>query len=275
MSFYFVSAVDKLVFAYNDPRLGEQNWRYCGKNMEAEMTERIVKTSTRLKGRIAGVFYLLMMVEGGIAQFARGGLFVSGDGAATATNILAHESSFILSFAFEILVVATYIVVVALFYEFFKPVNRSVSLIAAFFGLSGCIIQAGACAFYLAPLVILKDAPYLDVFKTEQLQALTYMFFKLYSQTYRIDLVFFGFFCLLTGYLIFKSTFLPRIIGVLMAIAGLGGLTFLSPPFGTKYFLYIVACCIGEAVLTLWLIVVGVNVAKWKEKANARQVGGE
>jgi hypothetical protein len=100
------------------------------------------------------------------------------------------------------------------------------------------------------------------------------MFFKLYSQTYRIALVFFGFFCLLTGYLIFKSTFLPRIIGVLMAVAGLGWLTCLSPPFSAKYFPYIVAAAIGEVVLMMWLLVTGVNVAKWQEVVNARQVGG-
>ena len=110
------------------------------------------------------------------------------------------------------------------------------------FSLAGCTIQAGACTFHLAPLVILGDAPYLSVFKTEQLQALAYMFFKLYVQTYRIALVFFGFFCLLIGYLIFKSDFLPRILGVLMALAGLGWLTFLSPPFGAKYFPYLFGC---------------------------------
>ena len=91
-------------------------------------------------------------------------------------------------------------------------------------------------SFILAPLVILGNVPYLSVFKTEQLQALAYMSFKFYVQTYRIALVLFGFFCLLIGYLIFKSDFLPRILGVLIALAGLGWLTFLSQPFGAKYF---------------------------------------
>lgn len=233
------------------------------------MMYRVKEASPRLRSRIAGAFYLLMILAGGLALFARRGLIVSGDAAATATNILAHEPSFLLSFTAEILVVAFYLVVTALFYELFKPVNRSISLLAAFFGLAGCIIQAGACTFYLAPLVVLGDAPYLNVFKTEQLQALAYMFLKLYSQTYGIDLVFFGFFDLLIGHLIFKSTFLPRIIGVLMMIAGLGGLTFLSPPFGAKYLPYIVATSIGEFVLTLWLIVKGVNVRRWEEQAGA------
>ena len=237
----------------------------------AVLTGRIAEASPRYKARIAGAFYLLMMLAGGLALFARRGLILSGDAAATAANILAHGSPFILSFAGEILVAAFYIVVTALFYELFKPVNRSVSLLAAFFGLAGCIVQAGACAFYLAPLVILGDAPYLSVFKTEQLQALAYMSLKLYSQTYGIALVFFGFFDLLIGYLIFRSTFLPRILGVLMAIAGLGGLTFLSLPFGAKYLPYIMACAVGEVVLTLWLIVKGVNAERWTEQSGAAE----
>ena len=85
----------------------------------------------------------------------------------------------------------------------------------------------------------------------------------------RIAIVFFGFFCILTGYLIFKSTFLPRIIGVLMVIAGLGWSTFLSSPFGAKYFPYVVAAAIGEGLLTLWLLVIGVNETRWKEQASA------
>ncbi|HJQ32644.1 MAG TPA: DUF4386 domain-containing protein [Pyrinomonadaceae bacterium] len=233
------------------------------------LTRRIKEASPRLTARIAGVFYLLMMLAGGFALFARRGLVVSGDAAATASNILAHEPSFFLSFAAEILVVAFYLVVTALFYELFKPVNRSLSLLAALFGLAGCVIQAGACAFYLAPRVVLGGAPYLNVFRAEQLQALAFMFLKLYSQTYGIALVFFGLFDLLIGYLIFKSTFLPRTVGVLMMIAGLGGLAFLSPPFATKYFPYLVATFIGEFVLILWLIVKGVNVRRWEERAGA------
>ena len=84
----------------------------------------------------------------------------------------------------------------------------------------------------------------------------------------RIAIVFFGCFCLLTGYLIFKSTFLTRVIGVLM-MAGLGWLSFLSPPIGAKYFPYLLAGDIGEGVLTLWLIVKGVNAERWNEQASA------
>jgi hypothetical protein len=223
--------------------------------------ERIAETPPRFKARIAGVFYLLTFLTGGLAVFARRGLVVNGDAAATATNILAHESLFRLGFAADSLVVVCYIAVTALFYELFKPVNRSVSLLAAFFSLVGCAILGFAGLFELGPLVVLGGAQYSSVFKLEQLQALAYLFLKLYGQAYGISLVFFGFYCLLIGYLIFKSTFLPRILGVLMAFAGLGWLTFLSPELARSLSPYILAPgIIGEGSLTVWLLVMGVSV---------------
>jgi hypothetical protein len=134
----------------------------------------------------------------------------------------------------------------------------------------GCAIQAFTCVFLLAPLVLLGGAQYLSVFKVEQLQALALVFVKFHGQGYNISLVFFGFYCLLIGYLIFRSAFLPRILGVLMAIAGLDWLTFLSPPLAKYLSPYIVALgLLGEGSLCLWLLVIGVNVQRWKEQASA------
>jgi Domain of unknown function (DUF4386) len=205
--------------------------------------ERIAETSPRFRARIAGVFYLLTFLAGGLAIFARRGLVVDEDAAATVTNILSHESLFRLGFAFDLLVVASYIAVTALFYDLFKPVNRSVSLLAAFFSLVGCAILGFTCLFQLATLVVLGGEQYLSVFKVEQVQALAYMFLNLYAQAYGIAVVFFGFYCLLIGYLIFKSTFLPRILGVLMAFAGLGWLTYLSPSLAKSLSPYITGDC--------------------------------
>jgi Domain of unknown function (DUF4386) len=98
-------------------------------------------------------------------------------------------------------------------------------LLAAFLSLVGCTIQADACTFHLAPLVVLGGSQYLSVFKLEQLQALALLSLKLHAQAFSIGLVFFGFYCFLIGYVIFRSTFLPRIGGLLMAFAGLSYLT--------------------------------------------------
>jgi hypothetical protein len=235
--------------------------------------EPIGEASPRLKARIAGVFYLLEMLTAGFALFVLRRLGVSGDAAATATNILAHQSLFQLGFAANLLGFACYIAVTGLFYDLFKPVNRSLSLLAAFFSLVGCTVGAVSCLFELAPLAVLGGAQYLNVFKVEQLQALALTFLKLYGQCFDISFVFFGFYCLLIGYLIFRSGFLPRILGAGMAIAGLGWLTFLSPALAHDLSPYILAAGIGEASLTLWLLGAGVNAARWKERGSVGRAG--
>jgi hypothetical protein len=226
-------------------------------------------SAPRFRAGMAGVFCMLMFLSGGVATVARRGIVVSGDAAATATNIMAHQSAYLVAFAGELLVVATCVAVVALFYRMFKPVNRSVSLIAAFCGLTGCAIQGAASLFLLAPLSVLGGAKYLDVFSVQQLQALAYMFLRLYNQAYGIAIVLFGFFCVLTGYLTFKSTFLPRILGVLIAFAGLSWLTFLAPLFAARYFAYILPTAAGEGLLYLWLLVKGVDAERWNQQADA------
>ena len=232
----------------------------------AALTNRTTGASPRFKAGIAGVFYLLTFLTDGVVLFVGGRLVVSGDAAATATNILAHEPLYRLGFAAALMMYSCYIAVTALFYDLFRPVNRSLSLLAAFFSLVGCAIGAASCGFELAPFAVLGGAQYLSVFKVEQLQALALMFLKLNGPSS----VFFGFYCLLIGYLILRSTFLPRILGVLMAFAGLGWLTFLWPPLAHSLSPYILALGIlGEGSLTLWLLVMGVNAQRWKEQASA------
>jgi hypothetical protein len=123
------------------------------------------------------------------------------------------------------------VAVTLLFYPLFKPVNRNLSLLAASFNLAGLTLEA--------------------------------------LQILDIGLVFHGFFCLLIGYLIFRSTFLPRILGALMAIAGLCFLTFLSTQLANSQPPYnLVSGLVGEGLVMLWLLVMGVNVQRWKEQSS-------
>ena len=156
------------------------------------------------------------------ALYARRGLIVSGDAAATAINIHAHQSMYLLAYAGEMLMVASYVVVTALLYRVFKPVNKNVALTAAAFGLMGCAILAIACSYELAPLTLLGNLRDLGAFTIEQRQALSYLSLKFYSQTYGVSLVFFSFYLLLTGWLILRSTFMPRILGGLLMLGVLG-----------------------------------------------------
>ncbi len=235
------------------------------------MTERIQEVSPRFKARMAGVFYLLTSLTSVSSEFfIPGRLVVHGNAGATANNILAHESLFRLGFAAGIISVACSIVMTALFYDLFKPVKRTLSLLAAFFHLVGLAILAFGSLLQLAPLVVLGGGQYLSVFKVEQLQALAYMFLQLNGQAFDAFIVFFGFYCGLIGYLIFRSTFLPRIVGVLMAFTGLGYLTLLSKPLANYLSPYNLApAALGETSLMLWLLVIGVNVQRWKEQASA------
>ena len=154
------------------------------------------------KARLAGVFYLLVFVTGGLALVVRGGV---GSAAGLIAGLL-------------------YVVVTLLFYDVFKPVNKGVSLIAASVSLVGIAV---------GPLLKVNPLPL------------------------------FGIYCLLIGYLIFTSTFLPRALGVLMAIAGLGWLTFLSPPLARYLSPYNFAPgIIGEGALTVWLLAFGIDVPK-------------
>ena len=238
----------------------------------AIMTEPIIEASPCFKARMAGVFQLSEAVTAAFGQvIVLGRLVVSGNAAATAANILGHERLFWLGFASSLIGVASHIAWALLMYELLKPVNRSLSLLGAFVILVGCAIQAVTSLLYLSPLLILQGGSSLSAFTADQWQALALMFLKLNAYAFNIDLVFFGVWCILTGYLIFRSTFLPRILGVLVAISGLGFVTYLYPPLAYHlFFPYIaVASAFGEIPLELWLIVMGVNAQRWKEQASA------
>jgi hypothetical protein len=221
--------------------------------------------SPRLVARITGLLYLLTIVMGIFAQgFVSERLVVSGDAAATATNILAHRSLFEWSFTVYMIEMACQIMTTALFYFLLRPVNRSLALVAAFLSLSGCTIKTFSRVFYIAPLFLLGGAEYLKVFNAQQLQALALLFLKVNDRGAAMALAFFGFEALFNGYLVFRSTFLPRILGILSMAGGLGWLTFLYPPLGYRLFVYLAAfALLGSAAMIFWLILFGVDEERW------------
>ena len=176
------------------------------------MTARNAEAPLYPKARLAGAFYLITFLTGVLALLVRGK-------AGMVAGLMAG---------------ACYIVVTLLFYGLFKPVNRSLSLLAALVSLAGCAI--GPLGRFLP---------------------------------FQINpLVFFGVYCLLIGYLILRSTFLPGFLGVLMALGGLGWLIFLSPTLANQMSPYVYfPGRVGEGVLTAWLLVAGVNVLQWQEQA--------
>jgi hypothetical protein len=240
------------------------------------MMERIAETSPRLKGRLAGVFQLLEGVGATFGQIiVLGKVVVIGDIALTAINILAHERLYWLGFAISLLGVVFHAVWIILFYDLFKPVNETVALLAVLTGAVECAMQALTAFLYLSPLIILKIGNTQGGLTTQQLQALASVFLKLNAYAFYVHTVFFGVWCVLTGYLIFNSTFLPRVLGVLLTISGLGWLIYLYPPFAVHIFPVIaVASAIGEIPLEFWMIIKSVDVPKWQAKARALTVSG-
>jgi hypothetical protein len=240
----------------------------------AVTTEPIVEASPRLKARIAGVLYLIIIVASGVGYTMHSTLFVWNDAAATAVNILASERLWRLSFAAMLVMLACDVAVAAIFYVLFKPVNRTLSIIACAFRLVLVAIVGVAILGRYAPLLLLKDTAS-AAFETDQLQAMGLLSIKMFERGFDVALVFFGFHCLAIGWLIYRSSFLPRLLGVLLFIAGLCYLTnsfavFLIPSLARHLFPWLLLPAFpAELGLSLWLLVKGVNVQRWNEQAGA------
>lgn len=224
--------------------------------------------------RITGILWLVVIVTGVTALVVRSTLIVRGDAAATAKSILASESLFRFGLVSDVISFACYIGLTVILYHVLKPVSRSISLVAAAFGVAGSVVGTVILVALLAPLVLLGGAPYLRVLEPDQLEALALTSIRLHGVAYDLTFVLFGMQCILAGYLIARSTYFPRILGVLLAAGGLSYVisafaSFLSPELGNQLSPYIVpAGLIGEGSLCVWLIVKGLNLGRWEKQAS-------
>jgi hypothetical protein len=230
----------------------------------------VVEASPHPTPRTIGVVYLLYFLTAVAGALLMKGLVVPTDAVVTAQNLLAHESVYRAGWEVGLVANAFYIAVTALFYGLLASVNRSMAVMMAFFSLVGCIVQIFGGMLQIAPFTIMGDTQMAGAFTVAQLQSAVLLSFKLYPLVFHISLVLFALFDFLLGYLIYESTFLPRFLGVWFMIAGVVGLIFLWPPLGTALrFVIIPIGGIAEIVLMLWLIVKGVDVSRWREKAGA------
>jgi hypothetical protein len=245
--------------------------------------KRIAEASPLFQARIGGFLYLLIIAGGLFAPFAiaPSGMMLGDASLPSPTQIMASRSLYTLGGASQLMVYACDVGVALIFYELLKPVSRSISLLAAFFRLVFVAAASANIVNHFAPLVLLSGADYLSAFNTGQLQALALASIRLRTFGFDIALVFFGFHCLIVGYLLFRSTFVPRILGVALAIGGFGYLanifaTAVPPAIENHIFPYIMLPAgIAEIALTLWLIVRGVNVPRWKEQASTLERFGK
>lgn len=236
----------------------------------------IAGASPRQLARMAGALYLINIVGGAFAiGVVPAMLVVPGDAAATAHSIQTHEQLYRLGLVAHVVVTVTNVPLAVVFYDLFKVVNRRLALLVVFFTLVGTAVEAAGLVDQFAPLVLLGNGPYTSALPTAQLHALAYVPGDLSAIGYSINMVFFGFYAICISYLVLRSTFLPRAIGVLMAIDGLAYLVYsfadlLAQGFAVRLVPWIqLPALFGEGWLCLWLLVVGVDVERWKERASA------
>jgi hypothetical protein len=234
-------------------------------------------TSPKKIARTGGVLYLIIIAAGIFGEiFVRNKLIVSGDATATANNIMASQLLWRIGITCDLIMHVCDVPLMLIFYILLRQVNKDLALLAVLFNLIQTAVLVANKLTLLVPLFLLGSQDYLKAFEPHQLQALTYLSVKADGYGFGIGLIFFGFECLILGYLIFRSGFFPKILGVLMQIAGSCYLInsfalLISPTFADLISpAILLPSFIGELSLCLWLLVKGVNVPKWKSSSAGR-----
>ena len=238
------------------------------------MTNLIADISQRQAARVAGFGWLLIIITGIFAEFfIRMELIVEGDAAATANNIMDSEALFKISIALDLIMLTVDVMVGLALYVLLKAVYKSLALLATFFRFAMAIILGINLLNLVFVLLLLSDADYLTVFETDELHSLVLLFLNAHGHGYDIGLVFFGLHLFVLGYLVFKSGYLPRILGFLLIFASLGYLIdsfanlFLSNDEAiislAAIFLIMIAV-VAELSLSLWLILKSDQIPEMK-----------
>ena len=240
------------------------------------MKSQMTKISPSVYARIAGVLYLIITIASISAHFyVPGELIVPGDAAATAANIVASESLFRLgAIGSELIILLSEVVLSVVLYFLFKPVSKTLSLLAAVSRLTMTAIHGLNLLNYYFVLQLLTGGDYLAVFSPEQVYALVTMFLGAHSYGFTIGIVFLVPHVLILGYLIFKSGYFPKILGVLFLIAGFGYLIdsfalLLSPTYQTTPVYLALPIAIAEIAFPLWLLIKGVDEEQYVERSVA------
>jgi uncharacterized protein DUF4386 len=235
------------------------------------MTVHSVENFPQRYARTGGVLYLAIIVLGGFAEgFVTDRLIVPGDAAATAHNILISADLWQLGVAADFIVVLLAVPLLWIEYLLLRPVSKALVLLAVLFNVVSLAVEALSKLPLLLVVPALGTGDYLKAFEPRQLQVLASLVLKSHSIAFNIALIFFGFACLVNGYLIFRSGYLPKFVGVLLQIAGLSYLlacfaALFAPNFAAMILpAILLPPLIGESSFCLWLLVKGVDLAKWR-----------
>jgi hypothetical protein len=240
------------------------------------LSRDLIRTSPQAYARLGGALYLIVILFGAFAEgFVRDRLIVSGDLLSTAHNIVGSQAMWRLAVACDMIVPLLGVVGAWISYVLLRPVSRSLILLNVFFTLMSLAVESVSKVFLFLVLPILTSRSYVDTFQPQELQGLANLAIRSHDITFNIALIYFGVSCILEGYLLYKSGYFPKVIGILMQLAGLSYLAscfaiFFAPGFAsvTTPGFQLVAF-IGESSYCLWLLIKGVDVAKWNERIGA------
>ena len=240
------------------------------------MNSRNGEISPQVYARTGGVLYLITIIVGIFNEaFVKGKIIVSGDAIATAANLRAMESLWRIGIAGQMLMVICTVALTLVLYVLLKPINKNLALLATFFSLVATTVDSSYSLYLVQALFPLGNSGYLSAFTPDQLNAIVSLSLKSHAIGYGIGLLLFGPFFLLTGYLIFRSTYFPKTIGVLYQLAGVGYLInsfvlILAPGLaGQTFAIMVLFAFVGETSFCLWLLIKGVHLDNWRVQVEA------
>jgi len=231
--------------------------------------KKITEMSPNKTARTAGFLFLLLVPLGFFGGMYIPSITVPGNAVTTVNNIIANESLFRLSILCALATPIVTILVALFLYKLLKPVNKNHAVLMVIFTLAAAPIAMLNELNHFAVLLLLNGTEYLKVFSEDQLYSQVMFFLDLSHYGASITAIFWGLWLFPLGYLVFKSGFLPRILGVLLIIAGFGYIInsvalFILPDFNIRVTDY---TFIGELLFLLWLLFKGVNVEQWEKRA--------
>lgn len=219
--------------------------------------------------RLGGVFYLLIIVLGAFDQiFIRGSLVVPGDAAATTSNLMNSPLFWRMGIAGDVAMHLLDIPLMIILYSLLKPVHKTLALLAVSFNLIQTAVLVANKLLLVAPMLILQHTESTAAFNPAQINALVYLLVDAHNYGFALGLIFFGFACLVYGYLVFQSGYFPKLIGILIILAGCSYLAssftlLLAPAYAGLVMPVLVISLIGELSFCLWLLIKGVRLPQW------------
>lgn len=223
----------------------------------------------------AGLLYLLIAISGGFSiGYMPSVIIAPGDAATTAQNMMNHLGLFRLGILCDIVVLLFEVILTVILYRLFKPVNQTIAMIAAFSRLAMSIVMGLNLLNYLIPFQLLNGTDNLGAFEIDQLQSLALVFLDAHEYGVYIWGLFFGLHLVALGYLVFKSGYFPKVLGLLMGIGSfgyslesIGEITLINNEiFSMLVIALLVIVTVGELSFTFWLLIKGLNMEAWNKE---------